>query len=75
MVGIRLGDELENKLAILADSLKRPKSSLIREAIEAKLEEWEDLQMVLESYRDDGKLWTLDEMIDRYSAGADAVED
>lgn len=75
MVGVRLGEELESRLFTMASALKRAKSSLIREAIEAKLEEWEDMSMILESYHDKGRRWTLDELINRDHASADGLAD
>ena len=75
MVGVRLGEELEAKLAALSASLRRPKSSLIREAIENKIEDWEDLQMITESLRDTGQRWTAQELLSRYSVSADDMED
>lgn len=74
MIGVRLGEELEQRIAAISSSLKRPKSGLIREAIEAKLEEWEDLQVVLESYQDKGRRWTLAEMAARYDLNDDDAQ-
>lgn len=66
MAGVRLGDDLETKLAMFAGVFQRPKSSLIREALLDKIEEWEDMRMIMESYRDKGKRWTAEEIMQRY---------
>lgn len=74
MVAVRLGDELEQRLSVLASRMKRAKSTLIREAIAEKLEEWEDAANALEALSDPGRMWTLDELIEGRDAGQDALD-
>ena len=73
MVGIRLGTELESQLNDYSAVFKRPKSSLIREAVADKLEDWQDMKMIIESYRDKGRRWTIEELMSRYGVRADDV--
>ena len=74
MVAVRLGEELDQRLSLLASRMKRAKSTLIREAIAEKLEEWEDIANALEALRDPGRMWTLDELIEGHDAGQDALD-
>ena len=71
MVGIRLGTELESQLNDFSAVFKRPKSSLIREAIAEKLDDWQDMKMILDSYRDKGRRWTIEELMTRYGVRID----
>ena len=71
MVGVRLGDNLDQRLSEVASRMKRAKSTLIREAVAEKLEEWEEIANAIDALRDPGRIWTLDELM----AGADAGRD
>ncbi len=74
MVGIRLGNDLEQKINLISQTLRRPKSSLIREAIETQMEEWEDMVIIIESLHDKGKRWTLNELMQRYDVRPGGLE-
>lgn len=58
MLTIRLPAELENRLNVLADTTKRPKSFYVREALERSLEDIEDVYLAeaaLERFRASGE--------------------
>lgn len=74
MVAVRLGEELDQRLSDLASRMKRAKSTLIREAIAEKMEEWEDVANALDALRDPGRIWTLDELIAGTDAGQDVLD-
>ncbi|MDR1045827.1 MAG: DUF6290 family protein [Candidatus Adiutrix sp.] len=58
MLTIRLPDEIESRLNILAEATKRPKSFYVREALERSLEDIEDVYLAeaaLEQFRAGGE--------------------
>jgi len=58
MLTIRLPAELENRLNVLADTTKRPKSFYVREALERSLEDIEDVYLAeaaVERFRASGE--------------------
>lgn len=58
MLTIRLPEEIERRLAVLADTTKRPKSFYVREALERSLEDIEDAYLAeaaLERFRASGE--------------------
>jgi RHH-type rel operon transcriptional repressor/antitoxin RelB len=73
MLTVRLPAELEDRLNILADTTKRPKSFYVREALERSLADMEDVYLAeaaLERFRASGeKAVTLEEMERRLGLG------
>ncbi|NDY55867.1 ribbon-helix-helix protein, CopG family [Desulfovibrio sulfodismutans] len=73
MLTIRLPAELESRLAVLAETTKRPKSFYVREALERSLADMEDVYLAeaaLERFRASGeKAVTLEEMERRLDLG------
>jgi len=73
MLTIRLPAELESRLAVLAETTKRPKSFYVREALERSLADMEDVYLAeaaLERFRASGeKAVTLEEMERRLGLG------
>lgn len=58
MLTIRLPDEMENRLNVLAEATNRPKSFYVREALERSLEDIEDVYLAesaLERFRASGE--------------------
>ena len=51
-ISVRLPDELTKALEHLARAMDRPKTYLVRKAIETYLEEYADYQMALDRFRD-----------------------
>ena len=51
-VSVRLPEELVNAIERLAQTTERPKTYLIRKAIEAYLQEYADYQIALDRLRD-----------------------
>jgi len=66
MISVRLPENMENRLAVLAQATNRPKSFYIREALERSLEDMEDVYLAeaaLERFRASGeKAIPLEEM-------------
>lgn len=50
MLTIRLPEEMETRLNVLADATKRPKSFYVREALERSLEDIEDIYLADAAY-------------------------
>jgi RHH-type rel operon transcriptional repressor/antitoxin RelB len=73
MLTIRLPAELASRLAVLAETTKRPKSFYVREALERSLSDMEDVYLAeaaLERFRASGeKAVTLEEMERRLGVG------
>lgn len=73
MLTIRLPAELESRLAVLAETTKRPKSFYVREALERSLADMEDVYLAeaaLERFRASGeKAVTLEELERRLGLG------
>lgn len=58
MLTIRLSEEMEARLKVLADATNRPKSFYVREALERSLEDIEDVYLAeaaLERFRASGE--------------------
>jgi RHH-type rel operon transcriptional repressor/antitoxin RelB len=58
MITIRLPEEMETRLNVLADATNRPKSFYVREALERSLEDIEDVYLAeaaLERFRASGE--------------------
>ena len=62
MLAVRLDPDLEARLDAVAKRMGRSKSYLLREALREKIEEFEDLALVEEALRDDGKPVSLKEL-------------
>jgi len=52
MLSVRLPENLENQLTLLAKETKRPKSYYVREALERFLEDIEDAYLAESAYED-----------------------
>lgn len=63
MVAVRLPQEMEDRLAILAEKTGRSKSFYIRQALEEHLEEMEDIYLAEERFRTLAKTVSLDELM------------
>jgi len=61
-IAIRLTEELESKLTLLAKKTKRSKSYYVREAIEHYLEDIEDYYMGMEVLKNPGRIYSLQEV-------------
>jgi len=62
MLAIRLPEEIEARLAYLAEKTGRTKTFYAREAILEHLDGLEDKYLALDRLENPGKRWTLDEM-------------
>ena len=63
MVAVRLPQEMEDRLAILAEKTGRSKSFYIRQALEEHLEEMEDIYLAEERFQTLAKTVSLDELM------------
>lgn len=70
MLTIRLPEEMETRLNVLADATNRPKSFYVREALERSLEDIEDVYLAeaaLERFRASGeKAIPLEDVMKEY---------
>ncbi|MBL4795255.1 MAG: TraY domain-containing protein [Pseudomonadales bacterium] len=62
MLAIRLPEDIENRLAALADKTGRTKTFYVREAILEHLDEMEDRYLALSRLEKPGKRWSLDDL-------------
>jgi RHH-type rel operon transcriptional repressor/antitoxin RelB len=62
MLAIRLPEDIEQRLAALAESTGRTKTFYAKEAIERYLNEMEDVYIALNRLETPAKRWTQDEM-------------
>lgn len=60
-IAIRLPEELENKLSLLAKKTKRSKSFYVREAIESYLEDVSDYSIGMDVLENSGRIYSLEE--------------
>lgn len=60
-IAIRLPEELENKLSLLAKKTKRSKSFYVREAIESYLEDVNDYYIGMDVLENPGRIYSLEE--------------
>lgn len=60
-IAIRLPEELENKLSLLAKRTKRSKSFYVREAIENYLEDVSDYSIGIDVLENPGRIYSLEE--------------
>lgn len=61
-ITVRLGDSVEKRLDELAKLTGRTKTYYIRQALEEKLDEMEDLYMAEQRIEEPQKRWSLDEI-------------
>lgn len=62
-ITVRLGEKLEKRLEELAKVTGRTKTYYVRQAIEEKLDEMEDIYVAQQRIEEpEGKRWTLDEL-------------
>ena len=61
-ISIRLGNDIEERLANLAKMTGRTKSFYIREAVLEKLEDLEDIYIAERRIENPGPIWTMEEM-------------
>jgi RHH-type rel operon transcriptional repressor/antitoxin RelB len=61
-IAIRLPEELENKLSLLAEKTKRSKSFYVREAIEYYLQDMEDYYLGMEILKNPGQIYSMEEV-------------
>lgn len=70
MLTVRLPDDIEDRLNILAKTTNRPKSFYVREALERSLEDIEDIYLAEKRLEDiragKSKTVPLDEILTRY---------
>lgn len=62
MLAIRLPEEIEARLAQLADKTGRTKTFYAKEAILRHLDDLEDKYLALDRLENPGRRWTLDEL-------------
>lgn len=62
MLAIRLPEEIEHRLDVLAKKTGRTKSFYVREAVLDHLEELEDIYLSLERLEKPARRWSLDEL-------------
>ncbi len=62
MLAIRLPEDIENRLSVLAKKTGRTKTYYAREAILEHLDEMEDKYLALSRLENSGKRWTLDDL-------------
>lgn len=60
-IAIRLPEELENKLSLLAKKTKRSKSFYVREAIESYLDDVSDYYIGMDVLENPGRIYSLEE--------------
>ena len=60
-IAIRLPEELEDKLSMLAKKTKRSKSFYVREAIESYLMDVGDYYLGMDTLENPGRIYSLDE--------------
>ena len=62
MIAIRLPEEIENRLAALANKAGGTKTFYVREVILEHLDEMEDRYLALNRIENPGKRWPLDDL-------------
>ena len=62
MLAIRLPDEIEKRLDVLAKKTGRTKTYYVREAIMEHLEELEDIYLSLDRLEKPAKRWSLEDL-------------
>ncbi len=74
MTGVRFDDAIEKQLNSISQRTGRSVSTLIREAVAAKLEDWEDQAEAIEALRNPGRTWSLEELEAGLDKNADGLE-
>jgi RHH-type transcriptional regulator, rel operon repressor / antitoxin RelB len=62
MIAVRLPNEIEKRLELLAKKTGRTKTYYIREAVIGHLEELEDIYLSLDRLEKPAKRWSLDDL-------------
>ncbi len=62
MLAIRLPNEIEKRLDVLAQKTGRTKTYYVREAILEQLDDLEDIYLALDRLEKPAKRWSLEEM-------------
>ena len=62
MIAVRLPDEIEKRLELLAKKTGRTKTYYVREAVIDHLEELEDIYLSLDRLEKPAKRWSLDDL-------------
>lgn len=62
MIAVRLPDDIEKRLNLLAKKTGRTKTYYIREAVIDHLEELEDIYLSLDRLEKPAKRWSLDDL-------------
>ncbi len=74
MAGVRFDEAIEKQLNSISARTGRSVSTLIREAVTAKLEDWEDQAEAIEALRNPGRTWSLEELEAGLDKNADGLE-
>lgn len=61
-IAIRLPEELDNELSMVAKKMRRSKSFMVREAIAHYLEDLSDFQSGMEALRDTKRIYSSEEV-------------
>lgn len=69
MIAVRLPDEIEKRLELLAKKTGRTKTYYIREAVIDHLEELEDIYLSLDRLEKPAKRWSLDDLENNIDLG------
>jgi RHH-type rel operon transcriptional repressor/antitoxin RelB len=74
MLGVRLPEDLNNRLTALSEKTHRPKSYYVKEALEKYLEDVEDYLLAVQAYeehlREGGQTISLKDMMKKYKIEA-----
>ncbi len=62
MLAIRLPDEIEKRLDVLAQKTGRTKTYYVREAVVDHLDDLEDVYLALDRLEKPGKRWSLEDL-------------
>ena len=62
MLAIRLPEEIEKRLSVLAKKTGRSKTYYVREAVIDHLEKFEDIYLSLERVESPAKRWSLEDL-------------
>lgn len=80
MLGVRLPEELDRRLSLLAEKTHRSKSFYVKEALQAYLDDYEKILEVVSEYEDQVrkgtlKTYSLEEVMKRADLTKDDLED
>lgn len=74
MAGVRFEEAIEKRLSTISKRMRRTKSTLIREAVLDKLDDWEDLADAIEALENPGRTWTLEDLEQGADLRTDGLE-